>query len=95
MVVKFGLFDAGNDWWWAVDNISVFTGLLRRLSRRSTRPPAKSLSKTGILVDIDINGYEITSESGSLNPSAWATTNLGVTGYRCRGRSDWREPRRG
>jgi hypothetical protein len=23
MVLKFGLFDAGNDWWWAVDNISV------------------------------------------------------------------------
>ncbi len=23
MVIKFGMFDAGNDWWWAIDNISV------------------------------------------------------------------------
>jgi hypothetical protein len=23
MVLTFGLFDAGNDWWWAVDNILV------------------------------------------------------------------------
>jgi hypothetical protein len=23
MVLTFGLFDAGNDWWWAVDNIHV------------------------------------------------------------------------
>jgi hypothetical protein len=23
MTIKFGLFDAGNDWWWAVDNIQV------------------------------------------------------------------------
>ena len=23
MVVRFGLFDAGNDWWWALDNIQV------------------------------------------------------------------------
>ena len=21
--VMFGLFDAGNDWWWAIDNIEV------------------------------------------------------------------------
>jgi len=27
MVLTFGLFDAGNDWWWAIDNIEV-TGLL-------------------------------------------------------------------
>jgi hypothetical protein len=23
MVLKFGMFDAGNDWWWAIDNIKV------------------------------------------------------------------------
>jgi hypothetical protein len=26
MVVTFGLFDAGNDWWWAIDNIVVTGG---------------------------------------------------------------------
>ena len=24
MVVTFGLYDAGNDWWWAIDNVEVF-----------------------------------------------------------------------
>ena len=23
MVLKFGMFDAGNDWWWAIDNVKV------------------------------------------------------------------------
>jgi hypothetical protein len=23
MVVTFGLFDAGNDWWWAIDNVKI------------------------------------------------------------------------
>jgi len=23
VVLKFGMFDAGNDWWWAIDNIKV------------------------------------------------------------------------
>ena len=23
MVITFGLFDAGNDWWWAIDNVAV------------------------------------------------------------------------
>ncbi|MHC4586754.1 MAG: hypothetical protein ACYS3N_19670, partial [Planctomycetota bacterium] len=23
VVLKFGMFDAGNDWWWAIDNIEV------------------------------------------------------------------------
>jgi hypothetical protein len=26
VVLKFGMFDAGNDWWWAIDNIKV-TGM--------------------------------------------------------------------
>ena len=21
LVLKFGIFDAGNDWWWAIDNM--------------------------------------------------------------------------
>lgn len=23
VVLTFGLFDAGNDWWWAIDNVKV------------------------------------------------------------------------
>ena len=25
MVVTFGYFDAGNDWWWAMDNLKIQT----------------------------------------------------------------------
>ena len=27
MVITFGMFDAGNDWWWAIDNIEVTVGV--------------------------------------------------------------------
>jgi hypothetical protein len=23
MVITFGMLDAGNDWWWAIDNVEV------------------------------------------------------------------------
>ncbi|MEM7386906.1 MAG: PA14 domain-containing protein [Verrucomicrobiota bacterium] len=38
MVLTFGMFDAGNDWWWAIDNIEVSTGavLSKLVGRRST-----------------------------------------------------------
>ncbi len=38
MVITFGMFDAGNDWWWAIDNIEVATGavLSKIVGRRST-----------------------------------------------------------
>ena len=37
MVITFGVFDAGNDWWWAIDNIEVATGavLSKIVGRRS------------------------------------------------------------
>ncbi len=37
MVITFGMFDAGNDWWWAIDNIEVATGavLSKIVGRRS------------------------------------------------------------
>ena len=31
MVLTFGLFDAGNDWWWAIDNIEVLSGIPKPL----------------------------------------------------------------
>ena len=65
------LFDmprAGNDWWWAVDNIELFV------------PPT-------LTVDIDtgemtitggqnLTGYQITSQSGSLDAQGWTQGNL-------------------
>ena len=37
MVITIGMFDAGNDWWWAIDNIEVATGavLSKIVGRRS------------------------------------------------------------
>jgi len=25
MVITFGMLDAGNDWWWAIDNVKVIS----------------------------------------------------------------------
>jgi hypothetical protein len=74
-VLTWGMFDAGNDWWWAVDNISLFTGTEEPIVASVNRANGEITLETGSRF-VDVNGYEITSESGSLNPSAWATTNL-------------------
>ncbi len=45
MVITFGLFDAGNDWWWAIDNIVVtggFSGV--RASNPSPKSGAQEVS---------------------------------------------------
>jgi hypothetical protein len=42
VVFKFGLFDAGNDWWWAIDNLVVNAGV---------KPPVLVSSPSGLEVD--------------------------------------------
>jgi hypothetical protein len=41
VVLKFGLFDAGNDWWWAIDNLVVNAGV---------KPPSLLASPSSIEV---------------------------------------------
>lgn len=42
MVISFGMIDAGNDWWWAIDNIEVIEGVA---------PPLITEQPTGVEID--------------------------------------------
>lgn len=54
MSLEFRLFDAGNNWWWAFDNIQVFTG---------DAPPVVGTLKA--VVDRDTNNVKIVNETDS------------------------------
>jgi hypothetical protein len=66
--LKFGLLNAANDWWWAVDNVEVFTPTVLEVD-----------TQTGLMTIVggnDLTGYEINSTSGSLNTAGWLAGNL-------------------
>jgi len=66
--LKFGLLNAANDWWWAIDNIEVFTPTVLEVN-----------AQTGLMTIVGGNGltgYEIKSPSGSLNTAGWLAGNL-------------------
>jgi hypothetical protein len=72
--LEFRLFDAGNNWWWAVDNLSMFTGdapgqdgALRLIINRDTGS-VKVVNNTGTTVNL--RGYSIESRFGALNEDA-------------------------
>lgn len=69
--LEFRLFDAGNNWWWAFDNLQVFTGsspasdaVLRVVIDRDTQE-ITIRNNTGEAVDL--RGYSITSNAGVLD----------------------------
>ncbi len=70
MTVKFGLTSAENDWWWAIDNLVVFTPLTLQVDVATGG--MKILGDTSVA----INGYEISSPLGSLNAAGWTAGNL-------------------
>ena len=70
VTLSFGMTNAGNNWWWAVDNLVVFTPLTLQVD--ATSGAMKILGDSTIA----LTGYEIASPSGSLNPAGWRTGNL-------------------
>lgn len=70
MSLSFGMTNAGNNWFWAVDNLVVFTPLTLQVDAASGA--MKILGDASIA----LTGYEITSPSGSLNPTGWKAGNL-------------------
>ncbi|QDT73030.1 LamG-like jellyroll fold domain-containing protein [Lacipirellula limnantheis] len=70
MTLSFGMTNAGNNWFWAVDNLVVFTPLTLQVD--ATSGAMKILGDASIA----LTGYEITSPSGSLNPTGWKAGNL-------------------
>jgi hypothetical protein len=80
--LDFRLFDASNDWWWAFDDLKVFTGsgpeadgALRAIIDRDTKE-VKIVNKTGTTVVL--RGYSLRSTDGTFD-EANATFNLSST----------------
>ncbi|MGI9427051.1 MAG: PEP-CTERM sorting domain-containing protein, partial [Bythopirellula sp.] len=72
-VITWGMEDAANDWWWAIDNISVEAPALTTLR---VDPVSGAMELRGNLDQANITGYEITSTSGSLDVAGWQAGNL-------------------
>ena len=72
-IVEFGLLNAGNDWWWAIDNVQVFTPTVLEVNTTT--------GKMSIIGASQMTGYEITSAEGSLNPAGWKAGNLDAQNY--------------
>lgn len=68
VMVEFGLINAGNDWWWAIDNLEVFTPTVLEVNTVT--------GQMSIVGASNLTGYEIKSAAGSLNPAGWRAGNL-------------------
>jgi len=68
MRFNFGMFDAGNNWWWAIDNIEVFTPTMLQVDTGT--------GEMSIVGAEDITGYEITGPANSLDGALWQAGNL-------------------
>ncbi|MGL4512355.1 MAG: lysyl oxidase family protein [Lacipirellulaceae bacterium] len=68
VLLEFGLVNAGNDWWWAIDDLQVFAP--------STLSIDVATGDARILGGANLTGYQISSPSGALNPNGWRAANL-------------------
>ncbi|MCA9258709.1 MAG: hypothetical protein KDA61_05900, partial [Planctomycetales bacterium] len=68
MQVRFGLTQAANDWWWALDNVRIFVPSEPAVLRINTATGQASIVG-GDVISETINGYDISSETGNLAPS--------------------------
>ncbi len=73
VIVEFGLIDAGNDWWWAIDSLKLFTPTVLEVDTVT--------GQMSIVGASDLTGYEIKSEAGSLNPAGWTAGNLDAQNF--------------
>lgn len=71
--LNFGLGIAENDWWWAIDNVHVFSPTILEVNTTT--------GKMSILGATQITGYEIKSAGNSLNFAGWAAGNLDAQNF--------------
>ncbi len=72
MVLEFGVFNAGNDWWWAIDNLRVESSTSELALNLNVNTATGDLALENNTDDsLDINFYQIDSPSGSLNLAGW------------------------
>ena len=70
MSLSFGMTNAENDWWWAIDNLSVTDGD-PTLVAEFDRATGEVRLVNGTPFDVGITGYAIKSLDGALNPSGF------------------------
>jgi hypothetical protein len=84
MVLEFGVFNTGNDWWWAFDNLRVESSTSELALKLNVNTATGDVVLENNTDDsFDINFYQIDSESGSLNLAGWNSLddqNLDATG---------------
>jgi hypothetical protein len=68
--ITFGMEDAGNDWWWAIDNVVVFTPVILEVDVQTGAMTLKGDSA------LSLTGYEVFSPGDSLNGTGWLQGNL-------------------
>ncbi len=72
MVINFRLFDAGNDWWWAVDNITVNAG---------AKPASITTQPSGVEVtEGDSATFSVVAEGGGSLTYQWFKNDEAIEG---------------
>lgn len=78
MVITFGYFDAGNNWWWAIDNIEVIAGTSTGGDVRITRVTPNG---GNILIAVSGSGNLALEKKTRLSDAAWSpVTATAVSG---------------
>jgi hypothetical protein len=70
VIVRFGMTNADNDWWWAIDNVQVQQGQ-PTLNIEVNRDTGEILLKNDTAGPVNIAGYSITSAAGALSFDNW------------------------
>ena len=68
MVITFGYFDAGNDWWWAIDNLVINAG---------TVPPSIVTQPSGVEIS-EGKGFALSVVAGGGEPLSYQWFKDGV-----------------
>ncbi|MCG8510584.1 MAG: dockerin type I domain-containing protein, partial [Rhodospirillales bacterium] len=71
MTIRFGKIDADNDWWFAVDNVRVAPPQVPVTLQVNPTSGDMRMNNTNVVDPFDIDFYEITSASGSLDSTGW------------------------
>jgi hypothetical protein len=71
--VEFGLLNAGNDWWWAIDNVQVFTPTVLEVNTSTGQMTIQGATQ--------LTGYEISSPAHSLRSADWQLGNLDAQNF--------------
>ena len=71
MIVRFGMTNASNDWWWAIDNVDITSDA--KFGVTVNRDTGQITFNSDVASAIQTQGYSLYSESGTLNSDNWTS----------------------